>query len=111
VLRLIHGGQYLARPLRFFNRYLIGVFLLNLLVFSGVIAVTTLAALLFRCLDLPWVMEWLNAIGFRDDVTRALAPSAVLFIAWLSAWVVSFWRDRSRAVGRVAQILAALLIV
>ena len=110
VLRLIHGGLYLARPLRFVNWWLIGFFLIAVLVVSGLISAAALMAIAFRCLDLPAPMRWVTAFGFRDDVTRAFFPSFVLFLAWFVAWSISYWRDGFGAKGKVAQVLAVFLI-
>jgi hypothetical protein len=110
-LRFIRSGRYLAKPLQFVNRWLIGVFLINLVLLSAVVSVVALSAIAFRCLDLSGPMAWINALGFQDDVQRALFPSFLLFIAWFVAWVVSYWRSGSRATGAVARYLALFFLV
>ena len=50
VLDLIHGGQYLRRPLIFRNRYLIGVLLTNVVALSMVFAIAAITAWMFRYL-------------------------------------------------------------
>jgi hypothetical protein len=97
--------------MQFSNRWLIGVFLVNLVFVSGLLTLATAVALLFRCLDLPDVMRWLRALGFGDDIQRALFPAFLLFACWFIAWIVSYWRSGPRATGGVARVFAILLIV
>lgn len=109
-LRFLRGGRYLAKPVRFINRWLIGVFLINVVFFSAMVSAVTALALMFRMLDLHRPMIWIGSLGFKDDVRRALFPAFLMFIAWLIAWGVSYWRSGSRATGMVARVLALFLI-
>jgi len=67
VHRFLHGGRYLAKPVRALNRQLIGAFLINATLFSGLVMMVTLVAILFRWLDQRASMRWLNPLGFQDD--------------------------------------------
>ncbi|MDA0587861.1 MAG: hypothetical protein O3C17_07600 [Planctomycetota bacterium] len=110
IRRLIMRGNSMIRPLLFLNRLLIGMFLINVVVFSGLIAACALIAVLFRCLDLSWTMTWLGALGFQDDLTRAFFPTFVLLVFWALAWALAYWRDRAPARGKGALILLVPLL-
>jgi hypothetical protein len=111
VLELIHGGEYLRRPLIFLNRYLVGVLLTNVVALSFVFALTALVAMLFRYLDHTWMINWLFALGFQGDISRAFFPTVLFFSLWLVMWAISYWRKGSRAEGRVARWFMTLTIM
>jgi hypothetical protein len=111
VLKFIHGGSYLKRTWSFFNRYLIGLFLIWIVAFSGLIAISALAAWLFRSLDYPTSRAWLGTLGFRGDVKLAFFPSFVLLIIWMLMWGVSYFKFGPRATGVVARFFFTLLVV
>lgn len=111
VLELIHGGGYLRRPLIFLNRYLIGVILTNIVALSMVFALASLTAWIFRWLDYPMVMSWVQVLGFRGDAGRAFFPTVAFFTIWLTMWAVSYWRSGAQAEGRAARWFMALTIV
>jgi hypothetical protein len=108
---LVNGGTYLRKPLPFCNRWLIGVVLIGTVAASGMLALTALAAYLFRCLDNPWVAHRVEALGFHGDVHRGLFPFWVALGTWMVAWSVSYWRRWERAGGKVAQWLLLITAV
>ncbi len=108
---MIHGGNSLSRPLLFFNRYLIGVVLTNIVLMSALFMVAASAAYLFRRLDHRETIDFLYALGFRGDIWRAFFPSYVLFIVWLVMWAISYWRKGSQATGRFARWFLMLTFV
>ena len=111
VHRFLHGGRYLAKPIRALNRQLIGAFLMNLTLFSGLVMAATIVALLFRWLDQRSSMRWLSALGFQDDLARAFAPTAILFFCWFVSWLISYFRSGSRAAGRMARWFLVMLLL
>ena len=111
VLELIHGGQYLRKPLIFLNRYLVGVLLTNIVALSLVFAIASIAAWMFRYLDHTWTINWLYALGFQGDIARAFFPAFLFFILWLVMWAISYWRRGAQAEGRVARWFMTLTIV
>lgn len=110
MLRFIHGGNYLAHWWKFFNRYLIGLVLILAVVVSGLLAIASLTAWLFRSLDHVEMRDWLAALGFRDDLTLTFFPTFVLFWLWLGCWTLSYLKFAGRAVGTVARLLFYALV-
>ncbi|TWU04296.1 patatin-like phospholipase family protein [Stieleria varia] len=110
VLELIHGGQYLRKPLIFLNRYLVGVLLTNVVALSFVFALAALAAWMFRCLDYTWSINWLYALGFQGDIARAFFPMTLFFGLWLVMWGISYWRRGAQAEGAFARWFMTLTI-
>lgn len=110
MLRFIYGGHYLRKTGLFFNRYTISLLLIWTLVISGLVAVASLAAFLFRKLDEPVAREWIAALGFEGDVWLAMFPSFVLLVLWVVAWAVSYFRQGAHAPGVVARFLFYLLV-
>jgi hypothetical protein len=86
VVKLVRSGSYLNNPILHLSRYLTGVFLNNLVIFSALLAACTAAALLWRCLDLYPVAQWLRYYsgGWITDGTRPFLPALVLITGWLS---------------------------
>ena len=111
VQELVHAGSYLSRPLLFMNRYLIGAVLINIVTFSGVLCVVTVAAYLFRMLDQVKAIDWLYALGFPGDIQRGLFPSTLFLVMWLLTWAISYWRRGAQAPGRVAGWFLTLTVV
>jgi hypothetical protein len=60
VLKLIRSGKYLNHGLVFSNRYLVSLFLNNVVLFSFLICSCSLVAFLWRCLDFIPVRWWIE---------------------------------------------------
>jgi hypothetical protein len=103
IKRLIYGGHYLIKPWLLFNKWLVGVVLINLAIFSAMLAICTCVALVWRSLDFPWVRDRAALLGFGDDLMAPFWPAAFFGIAWLLAWLLSFYRRGSEALGRFAR--------
>ncbi|MBC8350823.1 MAG: patatin-like phospholipase family protein [Planctomycetes bacterium] len=110
MMKFIHGGQYLRKTWVFVNRYLIGLLLIWLVVFSGLVAMASLVTYLFRMLDYVAVQDWISALGFQGDVLRALFPTFVLFVFWAMFWAVSYFKFVRHASGTVARYVFYVLI-
>lgn len=110
MLKFIHGGRYLRKTGVFVNRYLVGLFLIWLVVLSGLMAAASLVSYVFRMLDSPTGIEWTSALGFQDDLQRALFPSFVVFMLWFLLWGVSYFKFGRHATGNVARVFFYLLI-
>ncbi len=115
VLRLIYGGNYLFRPWEATNKYLIGLCLNNVLLFSGLAAACSLLVLFWRMLDRQAVRDVLGLIWLDRDVYVAFFPFLGFSACWLFAWFLSYWKYAAEAPGRWAQrwlylALAALLV-
>lgn len=115
MLDFIFNARYLAKTWRFFNRYLIGLVMIWIVVLSGAIAAASFVAFSFRSLDSIQSRAWLSAIGFGSDVTLAFFPAFVLLVLWFVAWGFSYFgaltfKDISRSNGTVARYLFYLLI-
>lgn len=110
VRKLIYSGDYLRVPLTFLNRYLIGLLLINLFIFSGLIACAAGCAWLFRCLDQTTPRFFLSGLGFGDDVARAFFPALLCGLAWIAAWLISYWRSGTGAAGNVARWILGIFI-
>jgi hypothetical protein len=110
VRKLIYSGDYLRLPLGFLNRYLMGLLVVNLFALSGIIAAGAGVAWLFRCLDETNARYALQALGFGDDVSRALFPSFIIGVFWLVIWASSYGRAASGAWSVAAQGSLLLLV-
>lgn len=117
VKRFIYGGHYLLRPWRFINTYLMGLFFINLALFSGLLAVCAGTAFLWRCLDYPAIRDRAKLLseGLANDLTMPFWPFFLFGLAWLAAWGISLFQRGSEAKGITARYclfftLASLLI-
>jgi hypothetical protein len=92
IKQFIRGGDYLNRPLRFVNRYLIGVILNNLAIASGFVFLCMLASWAWRWLDTSPVADWLYVVSgnWVRESTRSFLPAAVLGVSWLFVWFASY---------------------
>src|SRR5439155_21233686 len=105
---LLGSGQYLDRPSMFFNHYIVGLLLNNLVLLSLLLSITALCAYTWRLFDLfgvRWfLMDWYEAIGralllrdnaldfvlgLADDFCVAFLPAALAFFSWGLIWTVS----------------------
>lgn len=112
VLALARRGESLKQPLRFLSRHLWGLLCVNALALSGLVALGSLAAFLFRMLDLQPVIAILDQLGFGDDFSRALFPTSVMFVVWMvSVAVTAALRKRRLELPPFAMWAYTLLIV
>ena len=108
VKELMRSGQYLNRPLLFFNRYLIGLALNNIAFVSLLIALCAGLAYLWRSLDYIEVRWWINdalavmakwippwspinketVLALGGDVGVCFLPAAAFFACWIVCWCV-----------------------
>lgn len=110
IQRLIYGGHYLLQSWLLFNKWLIGVVLINLAVFSGMFTVCALAAVAWRALDFPWVRDRAELLGWGDDLMAPFWPACFFLGAWLLAWLLSFYRRGSEASGKYARCFLYLAV-
>jgi len=110
IQRLIYSGHYLLKPWLLFNKWLIGVVLVNLAIFSAMLTVCALTALAWRALDFPWVRDRAELLGWGDDLMAPFWPALFLFGIWLIAWLLSFYRRGSEATGRYARFFLYLAV-
>ena len=110
VLRFIHGARYLRRPWLLLNKYLIGLFFINLAVFSAMVAVCALVAWLWRCADHPAVRDRASLLELDYDVYAPFWPFLLFLAAWLVAWMISYWKQGAEAPGRFAQFFLYLMV-
>ncbi len=111
--RISRAGKALNRPLAFFNRLFLGMLLINLTAFSGIIALAALFAVAYRLLDDVEFQDVLSELGFAGDLLRPWFPAAVLFPIWL----FTSWNSRERTIrdlkmeGRWQQINRAVFLL
>ena len=105
MLEFIFHRLYLRKPWEFLNRYLIGLLLLWVVVGSGLVAVASAIAYVFRSLDHPMSRTWLEAIGFEGDFQISIFPAVVLAALWIITWVVSYFKNSNRPKGRLARMM------
>ncbi|MBI3469493.1 MAG: hypothetical protein HY000_41355 [Planctomycetes bacterium] len=105
VQKFIYGGRYLLRLWHLANAYFIGLVFTNLAIFSLLVAVCALIALLWRCLDYPGFRDRLALVGLDNDLYAAMWPFIGFGSAWLIAWVVSYFRREAEAPGKIARYL------
>ena len=105
VKRFIYGGHYLLKPWRLANMYLMGLFFINLAIFSGLLALCAAVAFLWRCLDYEYARTWAKMLGAGSDLNAPFWPFTVFAFAWLIAWCVSLFQRGAEATGKVARYL------
>lgn len=88
VRRLLKHGSTLRQPIRFLSRHLWGLLLINLFALSGLVALASVAAYIFRSTYSPGPMRFLAELGFGTDVSRAFFPAAIMFVLWISSTLV-----------------------
>lgn len=110
VKQLIYGGDYIVKPVSAFNKYLIGVILNNIALFSLLVTGATLIAFAYRSLDFPAVRDRLQMIGWNSDLTAPFLPSLLFLLLWIAAWMVSYFQRQAEAPGLVARYLLRLLV-
>lgn len=103
VKRFIYGGHYLLKPLRLANMYLMGLFFINLAIFSGLLALCAAVAFLWRCFDYEYARIWARMLGAGGDLSAPFWPFFLFAFAWLVAWCVSLFQRGGEATGKVAR--------
>jgi hypothetical protein len=92
VRRLMASSVYLNALASFANRYLIGVVLVNVVMFSGLICLATLIAYTWRWLDMPITVNglvWLSD-GHILEWNRPFLPGLALLAVWFALWIGCF---------------------
>ncbi len=105
IQRLIYGGQYLKHPWLLTNKWLIGVVLINLSLFSGMFCICALIAFLWRCLDYEPIREVAGLLGFGNDLDAPFWPFLAFGVGWFFSWLISFWRRGAESMGIPARFL------
>ncbi len=107
VVKLVRSGSYLHKPLLHLSRYLTGVLLNNLVIFSALLALCTLAALLWRGIDMYPVAEWLRYYsgGWISDWNRPFIPALAFLLVWATVSAVSLAWLGERGQPRIARFL------
>lgn len=102
VRAVIRGSNYLVRPLSFLNDWFSGWILVNVTVLSLLLAGLASLACVYRMLDYRDVIDFLYALGFQSDVSRAFVPAFVAFVAWAVVWICKLFLNRAdtKPVGR-----------
>lgn len=107
----VDTGRKLNHPLNFFNRYLVGLLLLWVVIGSGLVALASFSAWVFRLIYNPLVLDRLAAIGFRNDLQVCLFPPLLVFLLWLATWALSYYKRNARATGEIARVLFFILLL
>ena len=85
------------------NRAFFGMLLIWAFVGSGLFALTSLAAYLYRSLDAMPCRQFLAVLGIADQLSLDLFPPLVMFLIYLLVWSISYWRSGRAARGLVAR--------
>ncbi|MCA9207468.1 MAG: hypothetical protein KDA55_03890 [Planctomycetales bacterium] len=109
VQRFIYGGQFLFDAWELLNKYLIGLFFINVALFSLLVAVAAVVALLWRCLDLESFRDHIFLFKTPSDLITPFWPFLIFFVCWVAAWVVSYWRRGAEAPGKYARYFLLLM--
>ena len=114
------GVTWLRIPLRFTGAYLVGTLLNNVVVLSGILAICTLLALLWRYCDVPVVHDWIEfaTFGRATDFHRAFIPAAVFGLLWLVTRIYTSYTAKGRSLvptvffaGFVVSILVGIAVL
>jgi hypothetical protein len=107
VVKLVRSGSYLNKPAHHLSRYLIGVLLNNLVLFSALLALCALVALAWRWLDTYPTAEWLHyySAGWIGDWYRPFVPALAVFLVWAAVAALSLAWFGDRAAPTVARVL------
>jgi len=104
VKRIAERGNYLFRLDLFASPYLWGL-CVNLLPWLSLIAAFGAGtAWLWRCLDLHFVRDHLEALGLRGDFWPALLPALAATATWLIVGTFALWLQ-SRPLSRASRLL------
>ena len=104
VRELIGNGNFLLRnKLSGMNRSFFGMLLIWAFVGSGLFALTSLAAFLYRCLDAMPCRQFLAVLGIADQLSLDLFPPLVMFLIYLLVWLISYWQSGRAARGLVTR--------
>jgi hypothetical protein len=105
---LFYGGERLNDPLPFASRWFLGALLLNLCIFSGLVAAAALLAWVFRFVDMQTPMIFLSEIGVVSDRARSFFLPMLVLALWIAS--VAFSRY-SRRIARLRTPLFAVFCV
>jgi hypothetical protein len=105
VLRFIYGGRFLLSTWELANKYLIGLVLVNLAIFSALVAASALLAMLWRAFDTVWFRQRADMLDLGQDLLAAFWPAGLFSAMWLVAWGLSYYRRGASAPGRMARHL------
>jgi len=100
VVQFLRNGRYMvAQPLRFAGAYLVGTLLNNVVVLSGVLALCTLLALLWRSFDVPVIHDWIKSATFgrATDYHRPFIPAVIFFLLWLVTKIYTAYAAKGRS--------------
>jgi predicted acylesterase/phospholipase RssA len=122
IVHFVRNGKYLSRPESFTNRYLIGLVLNNLAMFSGLAFVCLAIAFLWRLLDTNllggFLYLYLPPTRTWTELWRPFLPAVLFFSLWVLAWSWAFarslWkreRPKTRLTGRLLLIAVAALLI
>jgi hypothetical protein len=102
IIKLLNHSQYLNDWRGFLNRYVIGVVLNNLALFSVVLMVATAVAYGWRALDTQWAVDRLLWVtdGWLIDSRRPFLPAVLVLVAWGGWWALSLLRRGTPARAR-----------
>lgn len=90
----VRGGSYLKDDWRLADRFTIG-FILNLIVWASLLVfLTATVAAVWRCLDCPWMVLWVQDLiphwlPYRDW-SRPFVPAFFVFLFWLGGWAYTY---------------------
>ncbi len=110
VRHLVYGGDYIVDGLTAANKYLIGFVLNNIAVFSWLVFLAAMVAMLWRTLDSYAVRDRLALIGLGSDLVAPFIPSVFFFLGWIGAWVLSYFKQEAEAPGTIARHLLRLTV-
>ena len=100
VIQFLRNGRYMvAQPLRFTGAYIFGTLLNNVVVISGLLAICTLIALIWRTLDTPRVHDIVKSLtlGYATDYHRPFIPAAIFFVLWLVTRIYGIYASKGRS--------------
>ena len=99
----------MLRPWEAANKYLIGLFFNNLLLFSGIVMAAAAVAWLWRLLDYDWVRDRFEFVGLNSGVTTAFLLFYILLVCWVGRWIFSWTSRRGEAPESSTQRLLYLV--
>jgi hypothetical protein len=90
------GGRHLMKG--FLDHYLVGLIFNAVIWVSILLCLVTLAALFWRCLDWPYLVDRIQSLWWGktlySDTVRPFIPCAVATLIWFVSWLFSYRRAR-----------------
>ncbi len=114
---LAKNSNFLNDKLEALSRYLIGMFLNFITLFSGLVFASTIVAILWRGLDMPFIVDFLflYSHGFILEWNRPFLPGLFVFGLWVGSWIwSSFWKGSvatARNSGKFLVLSAVFLLI